>query len=341
MPVPVLVECVRGDMVESVHRGSLVIAHADSGQLLGIGMTETPIYPRSSVKLLQGLPLVETGAADHFDFTPYELALACASHSGEQRHVDTALGILKRIGLDEDALACGPHWPGSATQVHALAARHETPGKAYNNCSGKHAGMLATCMHLGLDPVGYERREHPVQQAIFGIMSDVFQTDMTEAPCGIDGCSLPTLGVSLSVLARGFARLMGDGEIAVERRAAADRLMRACMSEPHAVAGLEQFDTEVMEVFGERVFLKTGAEAVYVIAFPDLKIAAAIKIEDGATRASQIVAAAIIQRFAVQSAAEDDFMAGRTRPVLRNAAGLETGYLQAVPALVQSLTTFG
>ncbi|MCB1474142.1 MAG: asparaginase [Rhodobiaceae bacterium] len=341
MPIPVLVECIRGGTVESRHRGSLAIAHADSGILLSIGATDTPVFPRSSVKLVQALALVESGAADRFGFSDYELALACASHAGEPRHVETALGILDRVGLDIGALACGPHWPARPELVAAMGASGIEPTRAHNNCSGKHSGMLAFAVHAGLDPAGYERRDHPVQQRIGGIMTDVFLTDMGDVPCGVDGCSLPTLGVSLSALARGFARLTGDAAIAVERRAAADRLMRACMSQPHAVGGVGKFDTEVMQAFGGRVFTKIGAEGVHVVVFPHLKIAAAVKIDDGAARASEVVAAAIVARFAVESAEDDSAIAARVCPPLHNAAGIEVGRLQPVAALVNALATFG
>lgn len=215
----------------------------------------------------------------------------------------------------------------------------ETPGRLHNCCSGKHAGMLATARHLGLQAAGYERFDHPLQARIRDVMADVFQADMESAPCGIDGCSLPTLAVPLSRLARGFARLTGDAAIALERRAAADRLMRACMSNPHAVGGTGKFDTDVMAAFEGAVFLKFGAEAVYVIVFPALRIAAAVKIDDGAVRAAEAVAAAIISRFAVGTAAQSDFIEGYLKAPQRNAMGVEVGYVQPVSELRKALTT--
>ncbi|MCB1477942.1 MAG: asparaginase [Tepidamorphaceae bacterium] len=337
MSLPVLVEYVRGDLTESRHHGSIAIAHADGGMLFEVGATEAPVYPRSSVKLLQAMPLVESGGADRFEFSDYELALCCASHSGEPRHVETARGILKRIGLGADNLACGVQWPSGEEDIAAMGKAGETPTRAHNNCSGKHSGMLAFAMHAGFDPVGYEHRDHPVQKAIQEVMTDVFGIDMADAPCGLDGCSLPTLAVPLKNLARGFARLTGDGGIAVERRAAADRLMKTCMREPHAVGGTGKFDTEVMRAFGGRVFLKYGAEAVQVIVFPKLKIAAAVKIGDGAVRATEVVAAAIISRFAVETAEDHEFMEQRERPAVLSRTGAVAGHLQPVAPLTQAL----
>ena len=337
MSLPVLVEYVRGDLTESRHHGSIAIAHADGGMLFEVGATEAPVYPRSSVKLLQAIPLVESGAADRFDFSDYELALACASHSGEPRHVETARGILNRIGLGVDDLACGLQWPFREEDVAAMGKAGEAPTRAHNNCSGKHSGMLAFAVHSGFEPAGYERRDHPVQKAIREVMADVFGIDMADAPCGLDGCSLPTLAIPLTKLARGFARLTGDGSIAVERRAAADRLMKTCMREPHAVGGTGKFDTDVMRAFGGRVFLKVGAEGVYVIVFPKLKIAAALKIEDGAARAAEVIAAAIISRFAMETAEDHDFMEDRARPPVLSRTGAEAGYMQPVSPLTQAL----
>ncbi len=341
MSVPVLVEATRGSIVESRHRGSLVIAHTDGGIMLEIGATQTPVYPRSSIKLVQALALVESGAADAFGFSDYELALACASHNGEARHVTAVAATLERLGLDAEALACGARWPYQHADIEALIRAGETPTRMTNECSGKHAGMLAFALHRGFNPVGYERSDHPAQAEIATVLSDVFETDLAEAPCGVDGCSLPAWAVPLRTLACGFARFFGNPDLSLERRAAADRLFRACAAEPHAVAGVHRLDTEVMAHFGETVFLKGGAEGVYVVAFPKLKVAAAVKIEDGTSRAAQVVAAAIVARFAVHSSEDDTFMESRVLPDVTNARGDTVGRLQPTSDLRHALTTFG
>ena len=341
MSMPALVEATRGPIVESRHRGSLVIAHTDGGVMLEIGATQTPVYPRSSIKLAQALALVETGAADAFGFSDYELALACASHNGEARHVAAVAATLERLGLDADVLACGARWPYQHDDVADLIRAGAVPTRITNECSGKHAGMLAVALHQGFDPQGYGRPDHPLQRAIAEILSDVFDTPLDEAPCGVDGCSIPTRAVPLRALACGFARFFGGPELSLERRAAADRLFRACAAEPHAVAGVNRLDTEVMAHFGASVFLKGGAEGVYMVALPQLRVAAAVKIEDGASRAAQVVASAIVARFAVHSSADDTFMESRVYPDVTNARGDVVGRLQPTQDLRQALTTFG
>ena len=151
---PILVEVTRGSLVESCHRGAVAIADADGRVLLGVGDIERPVYPRSAVKAMQALPLIESGAADAFRLGDKELAIACASHSGEDAHIDAVRSLLAKAGLDEQQLACGAHWPISERASRELMRAGKSPTAIHNNCSGKHAGMLATAVHRGLDPVG-------------------------------------------------------------------------------------------------------------------------------------------------------------------------------------------
>src|SRR4249920_3897095 len=168
---PILVEVTRGGLVESCHRGAVAIADADGRVLLGVGDIERPVYPRSAVKAMQALPLIESGAADAFRLGDKELAIACASHSGEEAHIDAVRSLLAKAGLDESQLACGAHWPIGERASRELMRAGKSPTAIHNNCSGKHAGMLAVAVHRGLDPVGYERLGHPVQQEIRRILS--------------------------------------------------------------------------------------------------------------------------------------------------------------------------
>src|SRR5262245_55617127 len=163
---PILVEVTRGGLVESCHRGAAAIADADGRVLLALGDVERPIYPRSAVKALQAIPLIESGTADAFGLGQDELAIACGSHSGEETHVGVVRTLLAKAGLDESQLACGAHWPIGERPSRELSRMGKSPTPIHNNCSGKHAGMLATAVHLGLDLRGYERPEHPVQQEI-------------------------------------------------------------------------------------------------------------------------------------------------------------------------------
>ncbi|HLO23131.1 MAG TPA: asparaginase, partial [Methyloceanibacter sp.] len=218
---PVLVKVIRGALVESRHSGAIAVADAGGRLLLALGDLERPIYPRSAIKAMQALPLIESGAADAFALNEDELAVACASHSGDSVHVEAVRGQLAKAGLDESYLACGAHWPISEDATRELLRTAQRPRAIHNNCSGKHAGMLATAVHLGLDPKGYERPDHQVQIMIAGIISETCGIALDRSRMGIDGCSVPTFPLPLAALAKGFARLGSGEELPSERASAA------------------------------------------------------------------------------------------------------------------------
>jgi len=294
MSNPVLINLTRGNLIESFHRGSLCIARGDGELLLTLGDVTSPVYPRSAIKVLQALPLVESGAADAYGLSDKELALACASHNGEVLHAGTASAMLAKLGLSKSDLACGTHWPMFEEAARELAKNGENPSALHNNCSGKHAGMLTLAMHLKAGAQGYEHVDHPVQchvrQAIENMTGEVAATEL----CGIDGCSLPTWAMPLQGLAGAFARLATLTGLAPERAAACKRLIHACTSEPQMVEGTGRFGTGVMHALGPLVFAKGGAEGVYCAAFPEQGIGMALKMDDGARRGSEAVAAHVI-----------------------------------------------
>jgi L-asparaginase II len=291
---PVLVEVTRGSLVESRHRGAIAIARADGEFLLALGDVTRPVYPRSAVKLLQAVPLVESGAADAFDLDDAALAVACASHSGDRLHVEAVRSLLAKAGLDESLLACGAHWPISESATRELLKEGMRPTPIHNNCSGKHAGMLATAVHLGLDPKGYERPDHQVQTAIARVLSETCGVPLQPDAMGIDGCSVPTFALPLAALARGFARV-GSGEgLPPPRADAKRRLMQACFAAPVLVAGEGRFDTEVMRALAPACLIKGGAEGVHCAALPELGLGIALKIDDGAKRGTELALAATL-----------------------------------------------
>lgn len=296
MPNPILVTLSRGHLVESFHRGAIALAGANGNLIIGMGDVSRPVFPRSAIKVLQALPLVESGAADAAGFDNRELALACASHSGEPVHARTAGRMLEKVGLTPDALACGPQWPLESGVARSLARTGKDPTVLHNNCSGKHAGMLALTQHLGFDVNGYEKPDHPVQNRIRKTLEDLTGEKLTGDVCGIDGCSVPTWAVSLTGYARAFAKLANKEQLKGERRHAADRLMRACASEPQMVEGEGRFGTDVMRQLGTAAFVKGGAEGVYCAAFPEQGLGLALKIDDGARRGAEATAAFVIAR---------------------------------------------
>lgn len=336
---PVLVETWRGGVVESRHRGAFAVIDADGGVRWSAGDIDLPVFPRSAVKLLQALPLVASGAADAFGLDDAALALACASHGGEEPHVRTALSTLQRAGLDADALECGAHWPYFEPAARALAAAGREPSALHNNCSGKHSGFLCLGAHLAGDRdargfvAGYVQRGHPLMREVEHALQTATGFDLARAPCGIDGCSIPTHAVPLRHLARAFARAGSGTGLPPDMAAAARRLRVAVARHPFLVAGSERSDTLVMEALRERLFCKGGAEGMVCAALPELGVGLALKIDDGAGRAAEVALAALVSALLPLDDHEAAALsAWSPRPQL-NWRGLEVGALRATEVL--------
>jgi L-asparaginase II len=334
MSNPVLVEVLRGPLVESRHRGAVCVMDADGATVLSLGDVATPVYPRSAVKPIQALPLVESGAADRYGFGDEELALACASHGGEAAHVEVAQRMLSRTGLDVSALECGTHWPLYQTATQALARAGGAPSALHNNCSGKHSGFLCVACAAGVDHHGYVAASHLVQREVRAALEDLTGMALSEDRRGIDGCAIPSWAVPLPALAYAFARYGTGRGLAPERAKAAARLRVACAAQPFYVAGTRRFCTEVMTRFGARVLVKTGAEGVFCGALPEQGLGIAIKCDDGGTRAAEVTMAAMIARYLPMPEDERAALARFVRPTLRNWNGTEVGGLRPSDALV-------
>ena len=332
MANPVLVDVIRGPLVESRHRGAVAVFDAEDHSIFALGDVTAPVFPRSAVKALQALPLIERGAADRFGLSDEELALACASHSGEAAHVAGVERILAKVGLTPSDLRCGAHWP-IAQAAAAVVARSGAPTPLHNNCSGKHAGFLCVARALGVDHADYWRPEHPVQCLVRSVLEDFTGAALGEACCAIDGCSVPTWAVPLRNLAHGFAKFGTGRGMSGERARAAARLRRACANNPWYVAGTDRFCTEIMQLFGERVFVKTGAEGVYCATLPQQGLGIAIKCDDGSSRAAQAITAAVIARCSPLAASERAALERFFAPSLRNWNGFEVGQIRMADTL--------
>jgi L-asparaginase II len=330
---PMVVEITRGGRVESAHRGSGAVVDADGALVFSFGDIEHPIFPRSAVKSIQALPLIESGAADKFALTDAELALACASHSGEPTHVAAAARMLGKAGLPEDALACGAHWPLNADAARALAREGRVPSPLHNNCSGKHAGFLCVACACGAETTGYERAEHRVQREVKAALEDVCAERLGDDRSATDGCSIPTYALALQSLARGFARMATGQGLGAVRAAAAKRLFAAIAAYPGYVAGGDRFDTDAMILLQGRAITKTGAEGVFCAALPDLGLGLAVKADDGATRAAEAMIAALIARFLPMDEATQAGFARFLRRPLTNWRGVEVGEMHAAGPL--------
>ena len=330
---PILVEVTRGALVESRHRGAVAVSDAEGAVVLALGDVAQPVFPRSAVKALQAIRLVESGAADRYGFGDEELALACASHSGEPAHVAGVERMLAKAGLDASALACGAHWPVSQSAAFALARTTGAPSALHNNCSGKHAGFLCLACAEGIDHVGYWQPEHPVQCEVRAVLEDFTGAELTPNRCAVDGCSVPTWAIPLKNLAQGFAKFGTGHGLSRERASAAARLRAACVQKPWYVAGTGRFCTDIMQLFGAQVFVKTGAEGVYCGALPEQGLGIAIKCDDGASRAAQAIMAALIARYLPLGEGERAALAPFLRPTLRNWNGIEVGSVRVTDAI--------
>jgi len=323
MTNPVIAEVTRGDIVESRHRGAFAVVDATGHVVAAEGGIAAAVYPRSAVKAFQCLPLVESGAADRFGFTPEEIALCCASHNGEADHLRVARAMLEKAGNAEALYECGAHWPHHEPSRVALIRDGVEAGQVHNNCSGKHAGMLALARHLNADPHGYAEPAHPVQRLIASTMGGICDVDLGVQPVARDGCSVPTWAIPLRNLALGFARFT-DPE-----NAAARRIIAAVRAHPFMVGGTGDFDTLMMEAV-PRLFVKTGAEGVYCAAIPHARLGVALKIDDGAARAAEVAIAAVLSGLDVWTEEEKAVLDGFRHHGLQNRRNFDIGEVRGL-----------
>ncbi|QRP46368.1 asparaginase [Amycolatopsis sp. FDAARGOS 1241] len=302
MTEPVLVEVERSGLVESVHRGSLVITAPDGSVTHAVGDASSPVFPRSSTKPLQGAGMLRAGLG----YDGADLALACGSHSGEPGHVERVAAMLAAAGLDESALTCPAAYPLNETSLHAAAE----PLRVTMNCSGKHAAMLATCVAAGWPTEGYEQPDHPLQKAIAETVVDL--TGEPIATTGVDGCGAPLFAYSLTGLARAFGRL-----VQAETGSAELRVADAMRAHPWLVAGTDREDTVLMGAV-PGLLSKIGAEGVLAFALAD-GTAVALKMSDGAKRGCAPLAVAVLAHLGADVADLDELarppVLGGGRPV--------------------------
>ncbi len=326
MSNPVLVELTRGPLTESLHRGAIAVVDAKGNLRASLGDVEKPIFPRSALKPVQAVPLIESGAAETFGLSDEEVALACASHSGEPMHTTRIEDWQKRIGCSVSDLACGPHRPVHEPTATAMIQRRETPTPLHNNCSGKHTGFMTLSRQLGAAVAGYQLIDHPVQQAVMRTLKEMAGLS-GELPYGVDGCTVPNFAVPLKALARAMARLADADGQAPARAAACGRIVGAMMAHPDLVAGSGRACTMLMRDNPD-IAVKTGAEGVYIAILPQLGLGAALKIDDGATRAAETAVAALL--IALGAVPDEGAAAGLARAHVLNTRGVAVGQRRAV-----------
>jgi L-asparaginase II len=336
MSNPVLAEVFRGQWLESQHRGAAIIVDADGAIVWSTGDIERPVFARSAVKLLQALPLIESGAADAWALSDTELALACASHSGEPTHVKAVTAWLARLGMDQTCLACGEQIPTDPEAARALFAEGAAPSRLHHNCSGKHTGFLTLARHLGVSAHGYERANHPVQRYALNTLADMAGVNLSSLPLAIDGCTAPAPALPLRAIAVAMAKVADPSGLDEVRGKAARRLDLAVRTHPFMVAGTGRACTTLMISADGGASVKMGAEGVYVAALNRLGLGIALKIDDGAGRAAEVVMAALLQTLGAVStltSAAQALLDG----VLLNSRGEAVGVCRAEPTVIKSL----
>jgi L-asparaginase II len=330
MDNPILVEVTRGALVESRHRAAVAVTDAHGRVVLSVGDVERPVYPRSAIKPIQALPLIETGAAEAFGVTEAEIALACASHNGEAAHVDVVTAWLTRLGLSAADLECGASLPATEAAQRALFAAGGKATAAHDNCSGKHAGFLTVAKRLGAPTRGYVGYAHPVQQRVLGVLEQMTGLDLGDAPRGTDGCGVPVIGIPLGNLALAMARLADPHDQPEARQEACARVRRAMAAHPFLVAGTGRFCTRVIEATGGQALAKTGAEGVYCAALPALGLGIALKVDDGARRAAEHLMGAVLGHLGALNATARTALADALHPVILSRAGNPVGAIRVV-----------
>jgi L-asparaginase II len=331
---PILVEVTRGGQVESRHRGSIAVADASGKLVAAWGDVGAAVFPRSAFKSLQAIPLIESGAADAYRVGEDELALACASHSGEPMHVERIEAWLARIDCREADLACGPHLPLYEPAAHSMLRAGERPCRLHNNCSGKHTGFLSVARHLHIAVEGYERPDHPVQVMARQAIAELCDVKADAMPIGIDGCAAPNYAMPLANLARAMARLGDRAKLNPTRAEAAKRLLDAWKAHPALVSGTGRACADLIEAGRGRTVVKTGAEGVFTAVLPEKGLGVALKIDDGATRAAETVMAKILVLLEAADEASPK-LAKHLRPAVRNWRGDEVGERRATEALAR------
>lgn len=331
-----LVTVTRGNLVECTHYGALAVVDADGRLLHSIGDPYLVTYPRSSAKPLQALPLVESGGADRFGFSDREIAIMCASHTGEDVHLATVQGILERIGLDASALLCGVHPPINKAAATRLVQAGRSPTPLHSNCSGKHAGMLALARFLGLPHEGYEKPDHVVQKRILDVITAFTDVPVANIILASDGCTVPTFGMPLYNFALAFARLVQPDRWAPLRQAACQRVIRAMQAHPEMVSGSDRLDTDLMRVAGDALICKGGAEgflAMGILPCPLYPRGAgiAVKVIDGdsAGRARPAIAIELLRQLGVLDNDQLAALAGYHKSPVNNMRGARVGTIEA------------
>ena len=316
-------EIIRNDRVESRHRGYIAVVTANGSLLASLGNVQFRTYIRSAAKPFQIMPLLMSGAVEHFQFTDKELTVIMASHNSEPFHLERVKTILEKIGLTLEHLKCGSHSPLHKPTAKELLIQKEKLTALHNNCSGKHSGMLAFAVYKNWPTETYLNPEHPLQGQIKETISRFSEVLADEIHVGVDGCSAPVFFLPVKNMAMMYAKL-AQGSIE-----AGDRVFNLMAANPEMIAGSDRFDTDLMKTLAGRALSKVGAEGVRCLGIRgNPPIGVALKIEDGSRRASAAVMLEVLAQLDLISQAELNKLSKYRKPVFKNHAGIETGWIQ-------------
>lgn len=336
MENPILVEVRRGGILESFHRGVVCAVNAAGEIIFELGNSNQICYPRSAMKFVQALPLVEMGGIDKFGFTLEEIAIMCGSHNGELDHLRVVRSILKKIGSEESNLGCGSQYPTSKRDADALVRTETKPSAIHNNCSGKHAGMLALCKLLGHDPIEYLDPKHPIQQIILTYVSEMYEYPASKMVCALDGCTAPIYSIPVYHQALCFKNLVDPSQFSTKRQEACGIIVDAITKYPFMVAGSKRYCTDLMEICGPQLIGKTGAEGVFCMSFTEQKIGICIKIDDGKMLPQYNVAQALVEASGLFTKEQIAPLHSYATSELKNFNHLVTGEIVVKPELFNS-----
>jgi L-asparaginase II len=334
---PILVEVYRGNVLESFHRGVICVVDRDNNILYSQGDVQQVCYPRSALKFFQQLPLLESGAFEHFHFTPEELAVMCGSHNGEAAHVATVDAILNKIQLQRSDLKCGPQYPSDRSTTNGLIRKNEKPQAIHNNCSGKHAGFLAMSVFLQADPASYLDPAHPVQQKVREVTADFHEYPASKMVTALDGCSAPIFSIPVLHQAIAYKNLVDHSRWHAARADACKKVVEAVSSHPFMVAGTGRYCTDMMQICGKKIIGKTGAEGVFSLALTAEKIGCSIKIDDGKMLPQYHVAQAFIKKSGLFQQQETDSLEHYRQENIVNFNKFITGEIKAAGYLFDGL----
>ena len=323
-----LVKVYRNNVLESIHNVHVAVVDTKGELLLHIGDPDFQAYARSSLKPFQAIPLIKSGASEYFNYTSEEIAISCASHSGESIHRQVVENILSKIDETEASLICGAHVPRDIEGFEQWIKDGNQLTKIFNNCSGKHASMIATCKYTNKDIDSYYQPDHPLQLEIKDLIQDICGISDSNIAVGEDGCGLPVYSFPLKNLAFGFCKL-GNPDIIAENnlREAIVKIQDSMITSPYFVAGKNRFDTDAMKILNGKIVSKMGAEGIQGIGVIDKGIGIAIKVEDGANRGADIVGMHVLNHLGVIDKKELEQLLAYYEPEILNTNGKKVGHI--------------